>query len=145
MSSGSESGENMRKMILAGLLAGLSSGCITVSKSVLNDSYSYRPIDRDEVYVFFAYDDICEHDRLAILVAEGDEELTSEGAMIDKLREEAGKLGANAIILNAVTEPGDGERLVAAATWESAERRGRAVAIHCLSWGGDGLGRFGRR
>ena len=125
-------------------MAGFYSGCITVSKSVLNDSYAYRPIDRDEVYVFFAYDEICEHDRLAILAAEGDEELTSEGAMIDKLREEAGKLGANAIILNAVTEPGDGERVVAAFTHESAERRGQAVAIRCVNWGDDGR-QFGRR
>ena len=44
----------MRKILLVGLLAGFYSGCITVSKSVLNDSYAYRPIDRDEVYVFFA-------------------------------------------------------------------------------------------
>jgi hypothetical protein len=135
----------MRKILLVGVLASLSTACISVSKSVLNDSYAFRPIDGAEVYVFFPYDEICEHDRLAILAAEGDEDWTSEGGMIDKLREEAGKLGANAIILNAVTEPGGGERIVAAATLDSAERRGQAVAIRCLDWDGDGLDRFRRR
>ena len=62
----------MRKILPIFVLAGLSSACITVSKSVLNDSYAYRPLDRNEVYVFFPYDEICEHDRLAILAAEGD-------------------------------------------------------------------------
>ena len=134
----------MRKLLMIGVLSGLSTGCITVSKSVLDDSYAYRPLALQDVYVFFPYDEICEHRRVAILAAEGDEELTSEGGMIDKLREEAGKLGANAIILNGVTEPGDGERIVAATTYESAERRGQAVAIHCTDWGDD-TSRFRRR
>lgn len=135
----------MRKLLSVTVLAALSSGCITVSKSVMNDSYTYRPLNRDAVYVFLPGDEVCAHDRIAILAAEGDEEWTSEGAMIDKLREEAGKLGANAIILNDVTEPGGGERIVAAITHDSAERRGRAIAIHCVDWEDDGLGPFQRR
>lgn len=131
----------MRNVLLLLVLAGSSSACISVSKSVLTQDYRMSPVARDDVYVFFAYDEICEHDRIAILAAEGDEELTSEGQMIDKLREEAGKLGANAIVLNHVEEPGGGERVVAAATGDSAERRGQAVAIRCV----DGLARFGRR
>jgi len=125
----------MRKRLSLITLAVLSTGCISVSKSVLNDSYRYQPIPRDDVYVFFPYDDVCEHDRIAILAAEGDEGLTSEGQLIDRLREEAGKLGANAIILNGVMEPGDGERLVAAHSLDSADRRGQAVAIRCVDWG----------
>lgn len=131
----------MRNILLVFVLTGLSSACISVSKSVLTHDYRMDPIERDDVYVFFAYDEICEHDRIAILAAEGDEDLTSEGQMIDKLREEAGRLGANAIVLNYVEEPGGGERVVAAATGDSAERRSQAVAIRCV----DGLVRFGRR
>ena len=131
----------MRNVLLMFVLASLSTACVSVSKSILTHDYRMDPVARDEVYVFFAYDEICEHDRIAILAAEGDEDLTSEGQMIDRLREEAGKLGANAIVLNHVEEPGGGERVVAAATGDSAERRGQAVAIRCV----DDLGRFGRR
>jgi len=131
----------VRKNFVMLVVVALSTACVSVSKSVLTQDYRMNPVERDDVYVFFAYDEICEHDRVAILAAEGDEGLTSEGQMIDKLREEAGKLGANAIILSSVEEPGGGERVVAAAVGGSAERRGQAIAIRCV----DGLEGFGRR
>jgi len=52
--------------------------------------------------------DACE--RVALLHASGDEDLTDEGQMIDKLREEAGKLGANALHLRTMEDPGTGAR-----------------------------------
>jgi len=106
-------------------------GCVTVSKSVLMDR-SHSPVARDDVYVFIAGDTIPEScQRVALLHASGDEDLTEEGDMIDKLREEAGKLGANALHLRTMEDPGTGERVVAAVFGTSADRDADAVALWC--------------
>jgi hypothetical protein len=106
-------------------------GCVTVSKSVLMDR-SHSPVARDDVYVFIAGDIIPEScQRVALLHASGDEDLTEEGDMIDKLREEAGKLGANALHLRTMEDPGTGERVVAAVFGTSADRDSDAIALWC--------------
>ncbi|MEQ1854948.1 MAG: hypothetical protein ABL963_00675, partial [Longimicrobiales bacterium] len=53
--------------------------------------------------------------------------------MIDKLREEAGKLGANAIILGDIEEPGTGTRIAAAILDFETERETQALAIYVPS------------
>lgn len=80
-------------------------GCITVSKSVLMDRSS-MPVPVEDVYVFLPGDRIPEDcERVAILSAEGDEDLTDQGDMIDRA---------------AVTETG-------------AERRASAQSLWCPS------------
>lgn len=106
-------------------------GCVTVSKSVLLDR-SDAPVPRGGVYVFLRSDTIpasCE--RVALLHASGDEDMTDEGQMIDKLREEAGKLGANALHLRTMKDPGTGERIASAVFGTNADRDADAVALWC--------------
>jgi len=106
-------------------------GCVTVSKSVLLDRSS-TPVPRGDVYVFLAFDTIpasCE--RVALLHASGDEDFTDEGEMIDKLREEAGKLGANALHLRTMEDPGTGERIASAVFGTNADRDSDAIALWC--------------
>lgn len=71
--------------------------------------------------------------RIAILNAKGDVDATNEGEMIDKLRKEAGKLGANAIILGEIEEPGTGAKVAKAFIGTSADRRTQAMAIYVPS------------
>lgn len=108
-------------------------GCVSVNKSVLTDAYKLSPVPKEDVHVFFANDSIPEHTRVAILYAEGSETFTTKGEMVDKLRKEAGKLGANAIILSEVKDPGTGEKIVAGIFGTSAERKGQAIAVYCPS------------
>ena len=109
------------------------SGCVTVSKSVLVDR-SDMPVPLEDVYVFLPGDVVPEDcERVAILSAEGDEDLTDQAEMIDKMREETGKLGGNALLLEEVEEPGLGERVLAAVTETSAERRASAQSLWCPS------------
>ncbi len=51
--------------------------------------------------------------------------------MIDKLREEAGKLGANALHLQSTEDPGTGEKIASAVFGTSADRDSDAVALCC--------------
>lgn len=130
----------LRATSALGLLV-LLGGCVSVNKSVLDASFQDRPVPREEVRVFFADDEIPPHVRVAILSASGESEFTNQGQMIDKLREEAGKLGANAIVLDEVREPTAGERAVNAffGGIASGTRRGGAIAIRIRA--GEGGGR----
>jgi len=103
--------------------------CVSVNKSVLTPGLASVPAS--DVHVYFDTDSIPEHTRVAILNASGSSGFTNEGQMIDKLREEAGKLGANAIVLQGIKEPGAGEKLVNALVGGMADgtRRGQAIAI----------------
>jgi len=121
------------RMAVLVVLAGVLTGCVSVNRSILSRSRMTAPVPRDAVQVYFADDSIPQHERIAILNARGDESLTNEGQMIDRLREEAGKLGANAIILDQLRDPSTGERVIAAIFGGSAQRRGQALAIYVLA------------
>jgi len=116
---------------VVGVLA--AAACVSVNKSLLAPGMA--PVPATEVQVFFESDSLPEHTRVAILNASGSSGFTNEGQMIDKLREEAGKLGANAIVLSGLREPGAGEKLVNALVsgWADGTRRGQAIAIYVPS------------
>lgn len=122
----------MRRMALIVSCAVLT-GCVSVSKSVLTREFASNPVPRDDVYVFLtsAGDEIpasCK--RVAILHASGPE-AASEGKIVDKLREEAGKLGANAIWIQTMEEPGVGERVAGALLGLGVDKDSDAIALHC--------------
>ncbi len=107
----------------------LLAACVSVNKSILDRSLIGTPVPKGEVYVYLPGDTVPEHRRIAILNAKGDVDVTDEGQMIDKLREEAGKLGANAIILGDTEEPSTGAKVAKAFLGTSADRRTQAIAI----------------
>jgi hypothetical protein len=126
-------GEIMKKKLIAAVLLTMVFGCISVSKSILASNPTGQVFTAEEVTVYFETDSIPEHTRLAILNAKGDSDMTDEGEMIDELREEAGTVGANAIILDAFKEPGTGQRVVAAIFGTTKNRKVQAIAIYVPS------------
>ena len=131
----------MRRSIPAASILAASmfaTACVTVSKSVLMDR-SFAPVPLRDVYVFLPEDETPEDcERVALLSASGEVDWTDESEMIDKMREEAGKLGANAILIRSIEDPGTGERVVAALFDTEADRDGSAIALWCPSRGGEG-------
>ena len=109
--------------------------CVTVNKTILDPSFMDAPVPKETVHIYLPGDDLPEHTRVALLHAEGDVDITDEAEMIDALREEAGKLGANAIVLGEIRDPGTGERIAAVIFETTAERRGQAIAIFVPSLG----------
>ena len=123
----------MRSALILVLAA---SACISVNKSILMDRSAY-PVEKADVRVFLPDDEVPEScERVALLSASGDEDWTDESQMIDKLREETGKLGGNAVLIRSMEDPGTGERIVAAIFDSSADRDAEAVALWCPD--GDG-------
>jgi hypothetical protein len=49
--------------------------------------------------------------------------------MVRKLRKDAGKRGANGIVLNPIHEPGAGAKVVGALFGVGTQRKGEAVAV----------------
>jgi len=124
----------MKRFLPVGIWVVALSACVTVSKSILNDSYMANPVPRGEVALLLASmnDSIptnCE--RVAVLHASGDQDLTNEGEIFDKLREEAGKLGANAVFVQNMEDAGTGERVVSAIFGTEADRDSDAMALFC--------------
>ena len=125
----------MRKVITLAGLTLLLATCVTVNKTVLDRSFMATPVAKESVHIYLPGDEVPEHTRIAILHAEGDVDMTDESEMIDKLREEAGKLGANAIVLGELRDPGTGAMVASAILGTTAERRGQAIAIFVPSLG----------
>jgi hypothetical protein len=119
----------MRIWFLTVLVVALSSGCVMVNKSVLRDNPTGEVFAKEDVQVYFEDDTLPVHLRVAILTGKGHDEWTNEGQMVDKLREEAGKLGANAIVLKGIKDPGAGTKFVSALFGTSSNRKGEALAI----------------
>jgi hypothetical protein len=119
----------MKRWISLSALPLIVLACVTVNKSVLDRSFMSNPVPMEEVYVYLPGDEVPEHTRVAILNAEGDVDMTDEGDMIDELREEAGKLGANAIIMGEISDPSTGEIVARAILDTEANRTVQAIAV----------------
>ena len=121
----------MRKTILLAII--LAAACVSVGKSVLDTSFQVNPVAKEDVFVYVEGDNIPEHTRVALLDAKGDTNLTDEGDLLNKLRDEAGKLGANAIIWGNTEDAGTGARVAQAFLGTSANRKTSAIAIYVPS------------
>ena len=106
----------MKGILVGAIIAGaiLSSGCAhaPVNRSVrmIDASHRANPIATAVVFVYEEGDSIPEHTRVAILDAEGIRDASwgvsdGDGDLRNALREEAGRIGANAIIWGDVEKP----------------------------------------
>ena len=113
------------------MAAVVASGCVHVSKSVLDYGYQDYPYGEHEVDVFLITDvPPAECERVAILHASGSNNV-AETKIIDKLREEAGMLGANAIHIQSAEDAGGVERALAAAFDTPSDKDWDALALYC--------------
>ncbi len=110
-------------------------GCVSVSKTVLDHSRSSNPVPLEEVFVYLASagDEVStECQRVAVVHASGSEGLfTDQGDILNKIREEVGKLGANAIYVQSIEEPRTGERIVQGLLGVPADTDVDALALWC--------------
>ena len=64
------------------------------------------------------------YEEVAVLNSKGESGLTDEAAMFKSMQKKAGELGANAIILDAVSEPSAGAKVASAVFGTGAGRKG---------------------
>ena len=115
----------MKRPFVAIVLSLLMAGCVRASTSVLMDR-SAHPVPQLEVQVLLSEDEVSETcERVALISAIGGLG-SNQGQIWNKLREEAGKLGANAVLISDTEAPGLGSWLVDGTTNE-----GESVALWC--------------
>ncbi len=128
----------MKKITIAALV--LTTACIGVKRAVMVE-LSSDPVPPEEVDIFLPDDDIPEDcERIALLAAAGDYGMADFGDLLQKLREAAGELGANAIDIEFMSEAGTWERMDPISAGESQgvrwgwqRRDARAFALYCPS------------
>lgn len=113
------------------VLAALVSGCVSINHTMLDTGPGYAPVPGPEVQVFFERDELPEHTRVALLYGKTFENITTESRLIEKLREAAGALGANGVVLLGQTDLGGDIRISGDPVTGFGEsgRRGQALAI----------------
>ena len=106
--------------------------CVTTQALKLGTPTQRPPVPWQDVVVYRSADQVPgRYEEIALLSSTGDTALTSEKTMWNSMRKEAGKLGANAIILDAMSEPSAGAKVAAAfLLGTGAERKGKAIAIY---------------
>lgn len=120
----------LRLVLAAGLLLSMTA-CVTTNATFLGSTSGQRaavPADRVALYRV-ASQVPGQYEEIAMLNSAGSSSSTNEAQMYESMREKAGEVGANAVILDALSEPGSGAKVAAAIFGVSAERKGRAVAI----------------
>src|SRR6266513_1684055 len=121
-------------MRLAPLLAVVVVGCVHTNAAVLDPSLKLAPVCPDGVVVFTDSSKVSRPYReVAVLNSRGDNNMTSEGGMINSQRKKAAALGANGIILGSMKDAGTGAQVWHALIGPSANRKGGALAIYIPS------------
>jgi hypothetical protein len=94
----------------------------------------YPLVPEDSVRILTAESelDTLEFVRIAIIEATGSGEYTSQTGMLKAMRKKAGAMGANAILLPQIQEPGAGAKVAAAIFGTGTQRKGNVVALRIL-------------
>lgn len=105
-------------------------GCVVTNSTRLGGGPALRPIPVSSVAIYRTAAQVPgTYEEIALLNSEGSAGLTNEQQMHDSMRREAAALGADGIILDAMSEPSAGAKVAAAFLGVHTDRRGRAIAI----------------
>jgi hypothetical protein len=106
-------------------------GCVTAHTTMLSPN-RYAPVPASDVHLYLEPEEVpAECERIALIHASGDVNLTNERRMIAAARKRAGKAGANAVAIRSMRDPGLGTRVAAEVFDLPADRKGELLAFRC--------------
>lgn len=110
----------------------LLSACVQTNAVRLGAAPARPPVPEAQVVVYRSASQIPgRYEEVALLNSTGEATWTNEAKMFDSMRKKAAKLGANAIVLDAMSEPSAGAKVAAAVFGVGgAERKGKAIAVY---------------
>lgn len=122
-----------RAVVVAALFALASTGCVRTAVTRIGPPIARPEVAMDQVVIYRTADKVpSKYEEVALLNSTGTSGWTDEEKMFKNMRYEAGKMGANAVILDAISEPSAGAKVAAAIFGVGAERKGKAIAIYVL-------------
>ena len=105
--------------------------CVSVQSTRLGSTVIRPPVPASAVAIYRSAAQVgAQYEEVALLDAAGDYNYTNEEKMYQKMREKAGALGANGIVLDSITEPTTGAKVAQFFIGTAAQRKGKAVAIY---------------
>lgn len=109
----------------------LLAGCVSTNATMLGSATAVRPkLAPTEVRIYRTADQVkSKYEEVALINAAGQAGSTNEAKMLDAMRKKAAEVGANGLILDAISEPSAGAKIAGALFGTGAERKGKAVAI----------------
>jgi hypothetical protein len=111
----------------------LVASCVSVNATRLGSGPNRPPVPADQVAIYRTADQVPgKYEEIALINAKGDSAWSSEAGMFKQMKKKAGQMGANGIILDAVSEPSAGAKIAGAIFGVGAERKGKAIAIYVL-------------
>lgn len=118
------------------LLASLAAGCVTTHATKLGTSMSRTPLLPDSVAIYRTAAQVPgKYEEVALLHSKGASTMTNEPQMFESMKAKAAELGANAVILDAISEPSAGAKIAGAFLGYAPERTGNAIAIYVFPAG----------
>jgi len=116
-------------LLVACLIAIFLTGCMSTKAVRLGGSFRV-PVPVEMVVIYRTADQVKgEYEEIALLAFTGETTFTSEAGMWKSLQKKAGKMGANGVILDAVSEPSAGSKILGAFLGIGSNRKAKAVAI----------------
>lgn len=105
--------------------------CVQTNAVRLGNAPVRAPVPEDQVAVYRTASQVPgPYEEVALLNAKGEASWTNEEKMFNSMRKKAGEMGANGIILDAISEPGAGAKVAGAILGTGVERKGKAIAIY---------------
>src|SRR5688572_17828565 len=109
-------------LVAVGALA-LTAACVQTNAVRLGNAPERPPVPQDQVAVYRTAEQVPgRYQEIALLNSTGEASWTNEAKMFDSMRKKAGELGANGIILDAISEPGAGAKVAGAILGTGVER-----------------------
>jgi hypothetical protein len=113
-------------------LIALTTGCVRAQATMLVPGIGHPPVPPEQVEVYLGEDELPEGcQRITLIHAAGDANLTNETRMIAAARKRAGRSGANAVVVRSIRDPSTGTRVAAAVFGIPAERKGQIFGYRC--------------
>ena len=112
----------------------LVAGCIHTRATLLDPTARYASVDPSMVRIFTSETELEDYDfvRVAIITSSGNTTWTNQAQMMESMRKKAGEMGANAILMPSIDEPGAGAKIAGAIFGVGTNRSGEVVALRIL-------------
>lgn len=118
------------------LVMALISGCVRTNATLLGTARGRAALSPEGVAIYRTAAQVPgRYEEIALLHSKGPSTATNEPQMFESMREKAAEVGANGIILEAISEPSAGAKIAGAFLGYAAERQGKAIAIYVFPEG----------
>ncbi len=107
-------------------------GCVTTNATMLGTARVNRATTNVAMVKLYrtANQVPGKYEEIALLHSKGNFASTNEPQMYESMRKKAAEMGANGVILDAISEPGAGAKVASIFLGVPADRTGKAIAIY---------------